>query len=168
MFWGSVAAQAFNSASFGKGLSRSLSTAHLKVGAVYTTWCVQTVGGSHHIAENALIWEMLSACMYSRVAPEPLNRKAYMDDADVYAFGLVLYSILTGGNPPARTEQDEFQFKNLEELKKKIPDDAPAELWELVCLLFVNVNWTFPSPQPCVSFTDGQVYKQQSQDSPYL
>jgi len=55
-----------------------------------------------------------------------------MDDADTYAFGLILYFLLTRTTPPARTEKVEFHFHSLDEVKKNIPADAPSELWELV------------------------------------
>jgi len=65
------------------------------------------------------------------MAPEIAMGQNYDKSADVFSFAMVMYEVITRGDPPPRKLVEGFQFKQ-DQHKPNIPNDTPAELWTVL------------------------------------
>eukprot|EP01089_Gocevia_fonbrunei_P022101 TRINITY_DN879_c0_g1_i1.p1 TRINITY_DN879_c0_g1~~TRINITY_DN879_c0_g1_i1.p1 ORF type:complete len:401 (-),score=122.39 TRINITY_DN879_c0_g1_i1:94-1296(-) len=77
------------------------------------------------------------------MAPEISMGQNYDKSADVFSFAMVMYEVITQGDPPPRKLVEGFRFLP-EKHKPGIPADTPPELWNIL----VECGNTEPKDRP--------------------
>jgi len=65
------------------------------------------------------------------MAPEVAAGDVYDSSCDVFSYGMVIWELLTREEPPVRKPRDAYAFMP-NEMKPRLPSDAPTSLWELL------------------------------------
>jgi len=65
------------------------------------------------------------------MAPEVAAGDTYDSSCDVFSYGMVIYELLTREEPPVRRPRDAYAFMP-NEMKGRLPADAPSSLWDLL------------------------------------